>query len=138
MSCHVTPRVLLAGHQLKNVEEYLSWWGRWVRKDDEKWPEAAELIPKRRMDLEEPWVVCENIEAATARLQSMAVSGLKVVRVNENRDTHGRRVRLFKKSATGAATGLPDGQPKREKVWVPTDAFLPCMTMSFPLLRNYP
>jgi hypothetical protein len=55
------------------------------------------------------------------------VSCLKVVRVNEYRDTHGRRVRLFKQSATGAATGLPDGQPKREKVWVPTDAFLPCM-----------
>jgi hypothetical protein len=34
---------------------------------------------------------------------------------------------LFKQSATGAATGLTDGQPKREKVWVPTDAFLPCM-----------
>ena len=32
-------------------------------------------------------------------------------------------VRLFKQSATG----LTDGQPKREKVWVPTDAFLPCM-----------
>ena len=45
------------------------------------------------------------------------VSCLKVVRVNEYRD-QGRRVR---------ATGLPDGQPKREKVWVPTDAFLPCM-----------
>ena len=45
----------------------------------------------------------------------------------KNRDTHGRRVRLFKQSATGATTGLPDGQPKREKVWVPTDAFLPCM-----------
>ena len=39
----------------------------------------------------------------------------------------GKRVRLFKQSATGAATGLTDGQPKREKVWVPTDAFLPCM-----------
>jgi hypothetical protein len=38
-----------------------------------------------------------------------------------------RRVRLFKQSATGAAAGLTDGQPKREKVWVPTDAFLPCM-----------
>ena len=35
--------------------------------------------------------------------------------------------RLFKQSATGATTGLTDGQPKREKVWVPTDAFLPCM-----------
>ena len=45
----------------------------------------------------------------------------------KNRDTHGRRVRLFKQSATGATTGLPDGQPKRDKVWVPTDAFLPCM-----------
>ena len=50
------------------------------------------------------------------------VSCLKVVRVNEYRDTHGRRVRLSKQSATG----LPDGQPKRGKVWVPTDAFLPC------------
>ena len=27
----------------------------------------------------------------------------------------------------GCRHGLPDGQPKREKVWVPTDAFLPCM-----------
>ena len=57
----------------------------------------------------------------------IGVPCLKVVRVNEYRDTHGRRVRLFKQSATGAATGLPDGQPKREKVWVPTDPFLPCM-----------
>ena len=44
------------------------------------------------------------------------VSCLKVVRVNEYRDTHGRRVRLFKQSATGR-----NGATGRE-----TGAFLPC------------
>jgi hypothetical protein len=43
---------------------------------------------------------------------SSDVSCLNVARVDEYRDTHGRNVRLFKQSATG----LPDGQPKREKV----------------------
>ena len=74
-STEYAPRVLLAGHQLKNVEEYLSWWES-SYKDDE----ATKLIPRRRMDLEEPWVVCENIEAATARLQCMAgARGLALV-----------------------------------------------------------
>jgi hypothetical protein len=78
----------------------------------------------------------ENNRTTTSEMQHLqvikdwasnqhGVSCLKVVRVNEYRDTHGRRVRLSKQSATG----LPDGQPKRGKVWVPNGC-LPALLVS--------